>query len=117
MGLGISIAGNGWLLRERERRLSISADVVTQLVNAYIGSPAEALDVVAKHNTLGDWHETLRPPRPKPQPPQQSKSSRSWTLTKRAKTGALHFKRRPRRPRLPRMPPQCWRLSPVKSTI
>ena len=42
MGLGISIAGNGWLLRERERRLSISADVVTQLFNAYVGDPTSS---------------------------------------------------------------------------
>jgi len=59
MGLGISIAGNGWLLRERERRLSISADVVTQLFNAYIGSRAKALEVIAKHNTLVDRYNTL----------------------------------------------------------
>jgi hypothetical protein len=59
MGLGISIAGNGWLLRERERRLSISADVVTQLFNAYIGSRAKALEVIAKHNGLVDRYNTL----------------------------------------------------------
>jgi len=59
MGLGISIAGNGWLLRERERRLSISADVVTQLFNAYIGSRAKALEVIAKHNMLVDRYNTL----------------------------------------------------------
>lgn len=59
MGLGISIAGNGWLLRERERRLSISADVVTQLFNAYIGSRAKALEVIAKHNTLVDRYNAL----------------------------------------------------------
>ena len=59
IGLGISIAGNGWLLRERERRLSISADVVTQLFNAYIGSRAKALEVIAKHNTLVDRCNTL----------------------------------------------------------
>jgi hypothetical protein len=59
MGLGISIAGNGWLLRDRERRLSISADVVTQLFNAYIGSRAKALEVIAKHNTLVDRYNTL----------------------------------------------------------
>ena len=59
MGLAISIAGNGWLLRERERRLSISADVVTQLFNAYIGSRAKALEVIAKHNTLVDRYNTL----------------------------------------------------------
>ena len=59
MSLGISIAGNGWQLRERERRLSISADVVTQLFNAYIGSRAKALEVIAKHNTLVDRYNTL----------------------------------------------------------
>lgn len=59
MSLGISIAGNGWLLRERERRLSISADVVTQLFNAYIGSRAKALEVIAKHNSLVDRYNTL----------------------------------------------------------
>ena len=59
MGFGISIAGNGWLLRERERRLSISADVVTQLFNAYIGSRAKALEVIAKHNSLVDRYNTL----------------------------------------------------------
>ena len=59
MGLGISVAGNGWLLRERERRLSISADVVTQLFNAYIGSRAKALEVIAKHNALVDRYNTL----------------------------------------------------------
>jgi hypothetical protein len=59
MGLGICIAGNGWLLRDRERRLSISADVVTQLFNAYVGSRAKALEVIAKHNTLVDRYNTL----------------------------------------------------------
>jgi hypothetical protein len=59
MGLGVSLAGNGWLLRDRERRLSISADVVTQLFNAYIGSRAKALEVIAKHNTLVDRYNTL----------------------------------------------------------
>jgi hypothetical protein len=59
IGFGISVAGNGWLLRERERRLSISADVVTQLFNAYIGSRAKALEVIAKHNTLVDRYNTL----------------------------------------------------------
>jgi hypothetical protein len=59
MVLGISVAGNRWLLRERERRLSISADVVTQLFNAYIGSRAKALEVIVKHNTLVDRYNTL----------------------------------------------------------
>jgi DNA repair exonuclease SbcCD ATPase subunit len=59
MGLGISVTGNGWLLRERERRLTISADVVTQLFNAYIGSRAKALEVIIKHNVLVDRYNTL----------------------------------------------------------
>ena len=59
MGLGISVTGNGWLLRERERRLTISADVVTQLFNAYIGSRAKALEVIDKHNALVDRYNTL----------------------------------------------------------
>lgn len=59
MGLGISLAGNGWLLRERERRLTISADVVTQLFNAYIGSRAKALEVIGKYNSLVDRYNRI----------------------------------------------------------
>jgi hypothetical protein len=59
MGFGVSLTGNGWLLRERERRLTISADVVTQLFNAYIGSRATALEVIAKHNALVDRYNAL----------------------------------------------------------
>ena len=59
MGLGISVTGNGWLLRERDRRLTISADVVTQLFNAYIGSRAKALEVIIKHDALVDRYNTL----------------------------------------------------------
>jgi len=59
MGFGISLTGNGWLLRDRERRLTISADIVTQLFNAYIGSRAKALEVIARHNALVDRYNTL----------------------------------------------------------
>jgi hypothetical protein len=59
VGFGMSLAGNGWLLRDRERRLAISADVVTQLYNAYIGSRAKAIEVVAKYNRLVDRYNTL----------------------------------------------------------
>ena len=59
MGFGVSLTGNGWLLRDRERRLTISADVVTQLFNAYIGSRAKALEVIARHNALVDRYNTL----------------------------------------------------------
>ena len=57
--LGFSVATNGWFLRERERRLAISADVVTQLFNAYIGSRARALEVIAKYNSLVDRYNRL----------------------------------------------------------
>jgi hypothetical protein len=59
MGFGVSLAGNGWLLRDRERRLTISADVVTQLFNAYIGSCAKALEVIAKHNALVERYNAI----------------------------------------------------------
>jgi len=59
MGFGVSLTGNGWLLRDRERRLTISADIVTQLFNAYIGSRARALEVISKHNALVDRYNTL----------------------------------------------------------
>ena len=59
MGFGVSLAGNGWLLRDRERRLTISADIVTQLFNAYVGSRAKALEVIAKHNALVDRYNAL----------------------------------------------------------
>lgn len=59
MGFGISVTGNGWLLRDRERRLTISGDIVTQLFNAYIGSRAKALEVIAKHNALVDRYNAL----------------------------------------------------------
>ena len=59
MSFGVSLTGNGWLLRDRERRLTISADIVTQLFNAYIGSRAKALEVIAKHNALVDRYNAL----------------------------------------------------------
>ena len=59
MGFGVSLTGNGWLLRDRERRLTISGDIVTQLFNAYVGSRAKALEVIARHNALVDRYNAL----------------------------------------------------------
>jgi hypothetical protein len=59
MSLGASLAGNGWLMRERERRIEISADIVTQLYNAYIGSRAKTLEVIAKYNRLVERYNRL----------------------------------------------------------
>jgi len=52
LALGISIVGNSWLLRQREQRLAVSADIVAQLYNAYITSRARTLEVIGKHNRL-----------------------------------------------------------------
>jgi len=50
--LSVSLLGNGWLLRERQRRLAISANIVVQLFNAYVGSRAKSLEVIGKYNAL-----------------------------------------------------------------
>ena len=59
MLLGISVMGTGWLLRERERRLTISADIVTQLYNAYVMSRAKALKAISWHNQLVERYNQL----------------------------------------------------------
>lgn len=50
--LGTSLMANGWLLRERERRLAITADIVAQLYNAYVTARARVFTVIGKHNQL-----------------------------------------------------------------
>ena len=59
LGLGCSLMANGWLLRERQRQLNISADIVAQLYNAYVGSRAKALEVIGKHNALVERYNRL----------------------------------------------------------
>ncbi len=58
-GFGCSLIGCGWLRRERERRLAISADIVTQLFNSYIGSRAKSLELIAKYNGLVERYNRL----------------------------------------------------------
>ena len=48
-----------WLLRERQRRLAISANIVVQLFNAYVGSRAKALEVIGKYNALVERYNRL----------------------------------------------------------
>src|SRR5580698_1070274 len=50
--LSMSLLGNLWLLRQRQRRLAISANIVVQLFNAYVGSRAKSLEVIGKYNAL-----------------------------------------------------------------
>jgi hypothetical protein len=59
LALGCSIMAIGWLLRERQNRLSVSADIVAQLYNAYVGSRAKALDVIARYNKLVERYNRL----------------------------------------------------------
>jgi uncharacterized protein (UPF0335 family) len=49
---GASLMANGWFMRERDRRLTISADLVAQLYNAYVTSRARAFEAIGKHNRL-----------------------------------------------------------------
>jgi hypothetical protein len=57
--LSVSLLGNGWLLRERQRRLAISANIVVQLFNAYVGSRAKSLEVIGKYNALVEHYNRL----------------------------------------------------------
>jgi hypothetical protein len=59
LALGISIVGNGWLLRQRDQRLTVSADIVAQLYNAYVTSRARTLEVIGKHNRLVEKYDRL----------------------------------------------------------
>jgi hypothetical protein len=58
-GFGCSLIGCGWLRRERDRRLAVSADIVTQLFNAYVGSRAKSLELIAKYNGLVERYNRL----------------------------------------------------------
>jgi hypothetical protein len=57
--VSVSLLGNVWLLRQRQRRLAISANIVVQLFNAYVGSRAKALEVIGKYNALVERYNRL----------------------------------------------------------
>lgn len=57
--LSASLMANGWFMRERERRLTISADLIAQLYNAYVTSRARAFEVIGKHNRLVERYNRL----------------------------------------------------------
>ena len=59
IALSTSLLGNGWLIRERQRRLVISANIVVQLFNAYIGSRAKAHEAIGRYNSLVERHNRL----------------------------------------------------------
>jgi hypothetical protein len=57
--VSVSLLGNVWLLRQRQRRLAISANIVVQLFNAYVGSRAKSLEVIGKYNALVERYNRL----------------------------------------------------------
>jgi hypothetical protein len=57
--LSVSLLGNVWLLRQRRRRLAISANIVVQLFNAFVGSRAKSLEVIGKYNALVERYNRL----------------------------------------------------------
>ena len=59
LALSVSLLGNVWLLRERQRRLAVSANIVVQLFNAYVGSRAKSLEVIGKYNALVERYNRL----------------------------------------------------------
>lgn len=59
LGLGISMVLISWLLRQREQRLTVSADIVAQLYNAYVTSRSRTLEVIGKYNWLVEKYNRL----------------------------------------------------------
>ena len=57
--VSVSLLGNVWLLRQRQRRLAISANIVVQLFNAYVGSRAKSLEVIGKYNAVVERYNRL----------------------------------------------------------
>jgi hypothetical protein len=57
--VSVSLLGNVWLLRQRQRRLAIAANIVVQLFNAYVGSRAKSFEVIGKYNALVERYNRL----------------------------------------------------------
>jgi hypothetical protein len=74
LALSVSLLGNGWLLRERQRRLAISANIVVQLFNAYVGSRAKSLEVIGNYNALAERYNRLNDEKSTATPEQSSDS-------------------------------------------
>jgi len=93
LALGVSVVGNSWLLRQREQRLAVSADIVAQLYNAYVASRARTLEVIGKHNRLVEKYDRLDTEaaqlraRNVAQPRQDSKTSADFSEALAAKPG------------------------------
>jgi len=57
--LSVSLLGNSWFTRDRQRRLAISSNIVVQLFNAYVGSRAKTFETIEKYNGLVERYNRL----------------------------------------------------------
>jgi len=48
-----------WLFRQRNDRLEISVNIVTQLANSYVYTRSRAIDAITRHNRLVDEYNAL----------------------------------------------------------
>ena len=48
-----------WLFRQRNDRLEISVNIVTQLANSYLYTRSRAMDAISRHNRLVDEYNAL----------------------------------------------------------
>ena len=48
-----------WLFRQRNDRLEISVNIVTQLANSYLYTRSRAIDAISRHNRLVDDYNAL----------------------------------------------------------
>lgn len=48
-----------WLFRQRDDRLEISVNIVTQLANSYLYTRSRAIDAISRHNRLVDDYNAL----------------------------------------------------------
>ena len=48
-----------WLFRQRNARLEISVNIVTQLANSYLYTRSRAIDAISRHNRLVDDYNAL----------------------------------------------------------
>ena len=48
-----------WLFRQRNNRLEISVNIVTQLANSYLYTRSRAIDAIGRHNLLVDDYNEL----------------------------------------------------------
>jgi hypothetical protein len=83
-----------WLWREREIRLRISGDIVSQLYNSHVTSRAKAMEMIEKHNILARRYNakveetaTAKAEADQKEPTKDGLADAEKLRTKRTKTG------------------------------